>query len=115
MVARRQPDKSDMNRTQADSPNAGNGLGQRGLYIIAPVSDPIPPNGSGVLKIPLDAEASAMLREIGDAFLVIGSGAYPEHPGKMVLHVVSLPKSQVDGACRVAMGEARAVKIKEPE
>ena len=63
------------------------------------------------LKIALGEAASEALKQAGEAFLIVGRGTYPEYPGRMVIHCVAIPKEQADAACRVAMGQARAVAI----
>lgn len=72
----------------------------------------IHPSTPDHVRIALSEQASQALRDAGDAFLIIGRGTHDEHPGRMVIHCLPIPKTQADAACRVAMGEARAVKIK---
>lgn len=69
---------------------------------------------SGDLRIALSKAASKALSDCGDAFLIIGRGTHEHAPGRMVIHVVAVPKEQADAACRVAMGEARAIAVKKP-
>lgn len=72
----------------------------------------IHPSTPDHVRIALGEAASEALRTAGDAFLIIGRGTHDHAPGRMVIHCLPIPKAQADAACRVAMGEARAVKIK---
>ena len=63
------------------------------------------------VKILLSEAASAALLAAGDAWMIAGRAAYPEDGKRVVIHLLPIPKSQADAACRVAMGEARAVRI----
>jgi hypothetical protein len=116
MVANPQPDKPDMNRTNGNCPLPESGHGHREVYIIPPVSDPIP----SVVKVVLTPEQTAEViqqaggdNHFGRVFVVMSPGSYPTAPGRLVLHFIECPDmATATAAIRVAMGEARAVKIK---
>lgn len=95
---------------ELDSRNSSISL-DTGVSGVPPNLDPEPPV-RGHVRIALSQAASDALLAAGDAFLIVGRGSYPDAPGRMVIHCLPVPKPQADAACRVAMGEARAVKIK---
>jgi len=64
------------------------------------------------LKIMLSEQASAALLSAGECFAIAGKSSHPEIAGRVVLHLLTIPKSQADAACGVALGTHRAVKIK---
>lgn len=65
---------------------------------------------SAPIRILLSESASARLRSAGDCFAVVGRASYPDDLRRMVLHLVPAPLARAAAACRVATGEARAVK-----
>lgn len=67
------------------------------------------------VKILLSEAASDTLLAAGECFIVAGKSSHPDQPGRIALHFIPLPKSQADAACRVALGQARAVKINPPK
>ncbi len=66
-------------------------------------------------RILLSESASRHLLEAGECFVIAGKSSHPEHPGRLVLHLLSIPKKQADAACLVAMGQARATKFRAPK
>ncbi len=56
------------------------------------------------LKILLSEQASAALLSAGECFAIAGKSSHPEIAGRVVLHLVSIPKAQADAACEVALG-----------
>jgi hypothetical protein len=64
-------------------------------------------------KILLSEEASKHLLEAGEAWVIAGKSSHPEHPGRVVLHLLPLDMKTATAACNVALGTHRAVKIKE--
>lgn len=66
------------------------------------------------LRIVLSEEDSAALLSAGECFAIAGRSSYPGIAGRIVLHVVSIPKAQADAACQVAMGQRKAGRLITP-
>jgi hypothetical protein len=67
------------------------------------------------LKILLSETASKALLAAGECFAIAGKSSHPEIAGRIVLHLVSIPKAQADAACEVALGIRKAGRrITEP-
>ena len=62
------------------------------------------------VRILLSEAASDALLAAGECFMIAGKSSHPEQPGRIVLHLLPIPKALADAACLVAMGQARAVK-----
>ena len=65
-----------------------------------------------VHRLVLTEDQSAFLRECGKHFVVISPGSYPASTGRMVLHIVECGIKPAADACKVALGQARAIKAK---
>jgi hypothetical protein len=52
----------------------------------------------------LSEAASRHLLEAGECFAICGKSSHPEIAGRIVLHLVGIPKAQADAACEIAMG-----------
>ena len=63
------------------------------------------------VRILLGEKASKALLESGECFMIGGKTSHPELPGRIVIHLVPIPKEQADAACLVALGTHRAVRI----
>jgi hypothetical protein len=55
-------------------------------------------------KILLSESASKHLIEAGECWMIAGKSSHPEIAGRIVLHLVSIPKAQADAACEIALG-----------
>ena len=66
------------------------------------------------VRILLSETASKTLLEAGECFMIAGKTSHPEQPGRIVIHLVPVPKDLADKACGVVMGTHRAAKIKAP-
>ncbi len=66
-------------------------------------------------RLVLTEGQSAFLREAGVRFAVIHPGSYPENPGRHVIDLIECDHKCARDALAVAMGEARAVKVKTPK
>jgi hypothetical protein len=56
------------------------------------------------LRILLSQAASEALLAAGECFAIAGKSSHPEIAGRVVLHLVSIPKAQADAACEIALG-----------
>ena len=61
-------------------------------------------------RVLLSESASKHLLEAGDCWMIAGRSSHPEIAGRIVLHLVSIPKAQADAACEVALGTRKAGK-----
>jgi hypothetical protein len=61
-------------------------------------------------RILLSESASKHLLEAGECWMIAGRSSHPEIAGRVVLHLVSIPKAQADSACEVALGIRKAGK-----
>jgi hypothetical protein len=61
-------------------------------------------------RILLSQAASEALLSAGECFVIAGKSSHPEIAGRVVLHLVSIPKAQADAACEVALGIRKAGK-----
>jgi hypothetical protein len=79
------------------------------LATVAPRRDPlaIP----GIVRIPLEPGQAAMLAGLGELFIAISPASYPSQPG-LALLVLPTSKELATDACRVALGECRATRIR---
>jgi hypothetical protein len=79
------------------------------------MTSPILPNDRlshpGTIKILLGREASEALAAGGEHFLIQATRS-PAHGGRFVLIALPLDKAALDAAACVALGKARAVRIK---
>lgn len=66
------------------------------------------------VRIALDFEQTECLLEYGQTFVVISRETYPGNPERMQLHCLPVPLEVARAAEAVALGKARAVKIKTP-
>ena len=66
------------------------------------------------LRLVLTEEQSAAIRESGIRFAIIHPGSYPATPGLWVADLFEIDQQTAVAACDVAMGKARAAKIKTP-
>ena len=66
----------------------------------------------GVVRIRLSEAAGNALAAVGDAFVVVGKGRYPDSDGRWVIYCQPAPLAVVNAACDVITGKARVVKIK---
>lgn len=66
------------------------------------------------VKIPLDFEQSEILLEAGNLFVVVARQTYPGNPARLELLCLPVPLEVARAAEAVALGKARAVKIKSP-
>jgi hypothetical protein len=55
-------------------------------------------------RILLSQAASEALLAAGECFVIAGKSSHPEIAGRIVLHLVSIPKAQADAACEIALG-----------
>lgn len=65
-----------------------------------------------VHRLPLTLKQAAWLRERGRHFVVVTVGSYPSNAGGFDLCVVECGERTAVDAANVAMGRAKAVKIK---
>jgi hypothetical protein len=65
-----------------------------------------------VLTLDLTTEQAAQFSGLGEAFAVIGKGSYPGHVGRLCLYALPVPHDVATACCNVALGLARAVKLK---
>jgi hypothetical protein len=61
-------------------------------------------------RILLSQAASEALLAAGECFVIAGKSSHPQIAGRIVLHLVAIPKAQADAACEVAMGIRKAGK-----
>lgn len=66
------------------------------------------------LRILLSQAASEALLSAGECFVIAGKSSHPEIAGRIVLHLVSIPKAQADAACEVALGLRKPGKRVSP-
>ena len=66
------------------------------------------------LRILLSQSASDALLAAGECFVIAGKSSHPEIAGRIVLHLVSIPKAQADAACEVALGVRKPGKRVSP-
>ena len=78
----------------------------------SPILPPGPISVPGVVRILLSEAAGNALASVGDAFVVVGKGRYPDSNGRMVIYCQPAPLAVVNAACDVITGKARAVRIK---
>ncbi len=79
---------------------------------------PHPLDHAGLVKIALGQAASDALKAAGEFHLVLVSKAdctAPQAQGRMVLLCLPLDKKTADDAAAVALGRARAVRIRTPK
>jgi hypothetical protein len=55
-------------------------------------------------RILLSEEASKHLIEAGECWMIAGRSSHPEIAGRIVLHLLAIPKAQADAACEIALG-----------
>jgi hypothetical protein len=55
-------------------------------------------------RILLSESASKHLLEAGECWMIAGRSSHPEIAGRIVLHLVAIPKAQADAACEIALG-----------
>ncbi len=55
-------------------------------------------------RILLSEAASKHLLEAGECWMIAGKSSHPEIAGRIVLHLLAIPKAQADAACEVALG-----------
>jgi hypothetical protein len=55
-------------------------------------------------RILLSESASKHLLEAGECWMIAGRSPHPEITGRIVLHLLAIPKAQADAACEIAMG-----------
>lgn len=76
--------------------------------------DPLAP--AGLVRILLGQAASDTLRAAGDYFILQAcQSPQPEHSGRFILLALPTDKDTCDACARVALGKARAVRIKAPK
>jgi len=69
----------------------------------------------GVIKIPLGPVESAILRATGErCFVIVGRETYPGDPSRMAIYCLPVTLEVARDAESVALGKARAVRIKPP-
>ena len=66
----------------------------------------------GIVRILLSEAAGNALAAVGEAFIVVGKGRYPDSNGRMVIYCQPAQLAVVNAACDVIAGKARAVRIK---
>lgn len=93
----------------------GHYSGNSGRYIIPELLESPIAGEASPLRILLSETASKTLLDAGECFMIAGKTSYPEQPGRIVIHLVPIPKAQADAACGVAMGTHKATKIKPKE
>lgn len=99
-----------MSGTNETCPAPEAGQGQRGVYIIPPVSRPVPSTGEPI-RLLLGERASDALTAAGEsAFVVIGKASLPDDPTRWVIHLLPLTMKTACDAIAVATGEARATR-----
>ncbi len=69
----------------------------------------------GIVRILLSEAAGNALASVGDAFVVVGKGRYPDGDGRMVIYCQPAPLAVVNAACDVVTGLARVVRVKPPK
>ena len=84
----------------------------RPLEPASPILPPGPLAMPGVVRIRLSEAAGNALAAVGEAFVVVGKGRYPDSDGRMVIYCQPAQLAVVNAACDVATGTHRAVKIK---
>jgi hypothetical protein len=55
-------------------------------------------------RILLSQAASEALLAAGECFAICGKSSHPEIAGRIVLHLLAIPKAQADAACEIALG-----------
>lgn len=65
-------------------------------------------------RLVLSPEQSAAIRESGIRFAVVHPGSWPDNPGRYVLDLIKCDAATATAAVNVALGLARAHKIKQP-
>jgi hypothetical protein len=94
-----------------ESSNSGISIDTGILYSPCPPK-PDPLRRPEVLTLDLTTEQAAQFSGLGEAFAVIGKGSYPGHVGRLCLYALPVPHDVATACCNVALGLARAVKIK---
>ena len=77
-----------------------------------PILPPGPLAMPGVVRILLSEAAGNALAAVGEAFVVVGKGRYPDSNGRWVIYCQPAQLAVVNAACDVITGKARAVRIK---
>ena len=103
------PSTETMNNPDVRPPQA------RHVEPASPILPPGPLSVPGVVRILLSEAAGNALASVGEAFVVVGKGRYPDSNGRMVIYCQPAPLAVVNAACDVAMGKARAVRVKPPK
>lgn len=75
-----------------------------------PPTDPLRNPATMILELTNDQ--AQPFAGLGECFAIVGRGSYPGHVGRLCLYAVPVSKELATAACKVAMGEARAVKLK---
>jgi hypothetical protein len=65
----------------------------------------------GVVRITLEHHQAQMLAGLGELFIAVSPASYPHQPG-LALLVLPVTKQTATDACRVALGECRATRIR---
>jgi hypothetical protein len=74
--------------------------------------DPLAP--AGLVRFLLGKAASDTLAAAGDCFILQACPSpQPEHGGRFVMLALPVPKETADACARVAMGKAKAVRIRQ--
>ncbi len=66
----------------------------------------------GIVRILLSEAAGNALAAVGEAFVVVGRGRYPDSNGRWVIYCQPAQLAVVNAACDVITGKARVVRIK---
>ncbi len=86
---------------------------------LSPTTTPsIPPDPlahPGVIRIILEPGQAAPFPAIGETFVCLGPGSWPEAPGRSVLYLVPVDRERLRDAQRIIVGTHRAAKIKTPK
>ncbi len=77
-----------------------------------PILPPGPLAMPGVVRILLSEAAGNALAAVGEAFVVVGKGRYPDSNGRWVIYCQPAQLAVVNAACDVITGKARVVRTK---
>lgn len=100
-----------MSGTIGNVPASEAGQGQRGVYIIPPVSRPLP--SMDRVRVILDEETSRTLLDMGTAFIVGGRASHPDSGTRVALHLVPIDREMADQLCGILMGTHKVTKIRQ--
>ncbi|MEI6606240.1 MAG: hypothetical protein WCP35_13095 [Verrucomicrobiota bacterium] len=80
----------------------------------SPILPTGPLSAEGVVRIRLSEAAGAALAAVGESFVDVSRGFYPDRHGRMVIYCSPCPFDVARDACGIIAGTHRAQRIKTP-